>query len=147
MLSKQQFDIPDVDALRELAGQLAAAIAQGKWVFLEGDLGAGKTTFSKAFIKHKGSNELVTSPTYALMQDYQTPTGTVIHCDLYRLGEPEELFEIGLLELAEDSEAVVLIEWADKGLGVLPQPDYVLRFDFKDKSSQQRRLTLTEYKR
>lgn len=146
MINEQIVDLPDLAALDAIAAQLSQYIPAGSWVFLQGDLGAGKTTFSKAFIKHKGCDERVTSPTYALMQDYHTETGTVIHCDLYRLGEPEELYEIGLLELAEENAAVILVEWATKGRGVLPQPDFTLAFDITDFNTQHRQLTITEHK-
>lgn len=145
MTKKHIIELPDLSALDAAAKQLAATIPAGSWVYLQGDLGAGKTTFSKAFIAHKGSSERVTSPTYALMQDYQTDSGAVIHCDLYRLGEAEELYEIGLLELADEQNAVVLVEWASKGRGVLPPADYILAFEITDNQSQHRQLTITEH--
>ncbi len=135
--------LPNLAALDLAAKRLAAQIPAGSWVYLQGDLGAGKTTFSKAFIAQKGCDERVTSPTYALMQDYDTAAGTVIHCDLYRLGDPEELYEIGLLDIAEERRAVVLVEWPSKGHGVLPAPDFILDFDIVDAQTGARQLTLS----
>lgn len=145
MINEQIIDLPDLITLETVAKQLSQQIPTGSWVFLQGDLGAGKTTFAKAFIKHKGCNERVTSPTYALMQDYQTDHGVVIHCDLYRLGDPEELYEIGLLDMAEEKHAITLVEWASKGRGVLPKPDFTLAFVITDFTNEQRQLTITEH--
>lgn len=164
MKEEKHINLPNLAALGHLAEQLATRIPPASWVYLQGDLGSGKTAFSQRFIAAKGCAERVTSPTYALMQDYETPSGTVIHCDLYRLAEPEELYEIGLLEMADSRRAIVLIEWPDKGLGVLPPPDFTLAFaladhplagyrladsrgtdNTADERSEYRQLTLTEH--
>ncbi len=144
-MSKQTIDLPNISSLQACAQQLAARIPPRSWVFLQGDLGSGKTTFSQHFIAQKGCDERVASPTYALMQDYDTDSGTVIHCDLYRLGDPEELYEIGLLELADARDAIVLVEWAEKGYGVLPAPDVTLALAITDPKTQNRQLTITEH--
>ncbi len=81
------------------------------------------------------------------MNDYHTDTGVVVHCDLYRLGDPEELYEIGLLELADEYNAIVLVEWADKGRGILPQPDYIFSLDITDAQTQARQLVITPPKK
>ncbi len=133
------YDISTLSGLSCVAEKLAKQLNGITWVYLNGDLGAGKTTFSQQFIAAKGYTGRVTSPTYAIMQDYDTPTGTVIHCDLYRLSDPEELYEVGLIELAESSQAIVLIEWAEKGRGVLPTADIVLDFTL---AGQTRSLTV-----
>lgn len=125
---KQDYDVSCLSRLDELAAQLAGNVGAPAWVYLQGDLGAGKTTFAQRFIAHKGYTGRVTSPTYALMQDYSTADVTVIHCDLYRLSEPEELYEIGVLEDVIDKPAIALVEWPEKGRGVLPSPDLALFF-------------------
>lgn len=127
----ESYDVSELSDLTHLATAFAQQLNGTTWVYLKGDLGCGKTTFSQHFVAAKGYVGRVTSPTYAIMQDYDTPTGTVIHCDLYRLSEPEELYEIGVIELAEAAQAVVLVEWAEKGYGVLPQPDWQLDFTLK----------------
>lgn len=132
----QIFDITELSQLDTVAKQLATVIEHPSWVYLIGDLGAGKTTFTQRFIHHKGCQERVTSPTYAILQDYQTDSGTVIHCDLYRLADPEELFEIGLLEESVESNAITLVEWASKGRGVIPPADVILTFDLSKHSRQ-----------
>lgn len=131
------YDISQLADLSHFAQQLAAELKGINWVYLNGDLGCGKTTFSQYFIAAKGYSGRVTSPTYAIMQDYHTATGCVIHCDLYRLADPEELYEIGLLEMAEDNQAIVLLEWPEKGRGVIPLPDIQLDFSL---NGQQRSL-------
>ncbi len=130
------YDISELSDLAKVADELARQLNGTTWVYLNGDLGCGKTTFSQQFIAAKGYTGRVTSPTYAIMQDYDTPNGTVIHCDLYRLADPEELYEIGLIEMAESSQAVVLIEWAEKGQGVLPPADLQLDFTLSKTSRQ-----------
>ncbi len=130
------YDISEQADLAKVADELAMQLNGTTWVYLNGDLGCGKTTFSQQFIAAKGYTGRVTSPTYAIMQDYDTPNGTVIHCDLYRLADPEELYEIGLIELAESSQAVVLIEWPEKGQGVLPPADLQLNFTLLKDSRQ-----------
>ncbi len=118
------YDISELSDLSKVADELASQLNGTTWVYLNGDLGCGKTTFSQQFIATKGYTGRVTSPTYAIMQDYDTPNGTVIHCDLYRLSDPEELYEIGL------------IEWAEKGQGVLPKADWQLDFALSGKNRQ-----------
>jgi tRNA threonylcarbamoyl adenosine modification protein YjeE len=110
----------DEGATRRLASDVAAVLASGDMVTLSGDLGAGKTTFARALIRHlAGDDSLeVPSPTFTLMQIYDLPRCSVVHADLYRVNAPEELIEIGFADLAHD--AIVLVEWPDRGAGVLP---------------------------
>lgn len=98
-----------------LAARLAAQLGAGSLVALTGDLGAGKSTFARAFIRARLGDEdaEVPSPTFILVQTYDAPDGTEIwHADLYRLTDPEEVFELGLDEARDD--AVCLIEWPDR---------------------------------
>lgn len=121
------FDIalPDEAATRALAASLAAVLQPGDLVTLSGDLGAGKTTFARALIRHLAGNEAieVPSPTFTLMQTYELPRFPLVHADLYRLNGPDELGELGVDDVAENS--VVLLEWPDRAGDVL-SPD---RFD------------------
>ncbi len=131
VMNTYTFDISKLAQLDEVVLWLVKRITAPSWVYLIGDLGAGKTTFAQRFIACKGYNGRVSSPTYALMQEYETMTGNVIHCDLYRLADPLELYEIGLLEAVIDNRAIALVEWPTKGQGVLPPANVTLHFDWQ----------------
>lgn len=81
-------------------------------LLLEGNLGAGKTTFTQFLLKKLGSSDEVTSPTYALVNEYRTPRGKVFHFDLYRINSVEEIFDIGMDEYLENS-FLCIIEWPE----------------------------------
>ncbi|MGY0400071.1 MAG: tRNA (adenosine(37)-N6)-threonylcarbamoyltransferase complex ATPase subunit type 1 TsaE [Ostreibacterium sp.] len=131
---KQIISIDTLGQLTAFTIQFASTINSPAWIYLIGDLGTGKTTFAQQFIAAKGYTGRVASPTYAIMQNYPTPNGMVIHCDLYRLSEPEELDDIGVIEQAENDSAITLVEWPEKGKGVLPAPDITLTFIFQGES-------------
>ena len=105
--------LPDDDATAAFGAVLAAELQPGDLVLLEGDLGAGKTALARAIIRSLASDPGldVPSPTFALVQPYETPKGPVLHADLYRLGDPREVDELGLLD---NPEAIVLVEWAER---------------------------------
>jgi hypothetical protein len=112
--------LPDELATQRLAIDIGNALEPGDFVTLSGDLGAGKTTFARALIRHlAGDSSIeVPSPTFTLMQVYELPQFLLVHADLYRLSGPAELVELGFDDLPE--EAVVLLEWPDRGPGFLP---------------------------
>ncbi len=93
---------------------------------LEGDLGAGKTTTARALLHALGVTGAVRSPTYTLVERYETAKGEVAHLDLYRIADPEELEYLALDELAERAR-LWLIEWPERGGAALPSPDLELR--------------------
>ncbi|MGV8831684.1 MAG: tRNA (adenosine(37)-N6)-threonylcarbamoyltransferase complex ATPase subunit type 1 TsaE [Devosia sp.] len=105
--------LPDDDATAALGAALAAELAPGDLVLLQGDLGAGKTALARAIIRALADDPAldVPSPTFALVQPYDTPRGAVLHADLYRLGDPREVDELGLLD---NPDAIVLVEWAER---------------------------------
>lgn len=106
-------DLPDLAATEHLAARLATIVRPGAVVLLEGPLGAGKTAFSRAFLRAlTGDPALeVPSPTFTLVQSYDTRRGPVHHLDLWRLSGPESLDELGWDDLLRD---IVLVEWPDR---------------------------------
>jgi tRNA threonylcarbamoyladenosine biosynthesis protein TsaE len=117
--------IPDDEAMRALGARLAGACPSRILIYLDGDLGAGKSTLARGFIKGRGYNGHVKSPTYTLVEAYQTSTGIIYHLDLYRLSDPEELEFIGIRDIIS-GDATCLLEWPDKGQGLLPSPDLLV---------------------
>ncbi|MGH9233716.1 MAG: tRNA (adenosine(37)-N6)-threonylcarbamoyltransferase complex ATPase subunit type 1 TsaE [Acidimicrobiales bacterium] len=116
---------------QQLAAALAALAQPGDLVVLAGDLGAGKTTFTQGFGRALGVTEPITSPTFTLAQQYEGRL-RVHHLDVYRLDQLAEVAELGLSELLDDG-GVVLIEWGDAILGVLPSDYLEVRLTYGDR--------------
>jgi tRNA threonylcarbamoyladenosine biosynthesis protein TsaE len=110
-----------------LAQQIAPLLSAGDTLLLEGEIGAGKSTFARALIRARlGRMEDVPSPTFTLVQTYEDPAGDIWHCDLYRLTHPDEALELGLAEAFET--AICLIEWPDRLGNEAPQDALKLAF-------------------
>ena len=113
---------------------LGAALARvflsrgGGVVYLQGDLGAGKTSLARGFLREAGVSGHLRSPTYTLMEPYESGSQRLLHLDLYRLADPEEVEYLGLRDDAPDS-TIWLVEWPDRGRGHLPAPDVVVRLN------------------
>lgn len=116
----------DEAQLVEIARVLAATIKSGGVVFLDGDLGVGKTTFARAMIAALGVGERIKSPTYSLVETYQVGDLRVHHLDLYRIADAEELEWLGLADLLQ-GDVLMLVEWPQRALAALPAPDLLLQ--------------------
>jgi len=130
-----QLRLPDAGATEALGHRLAAAIKARRpprlMVYLEGELGAGKTTLARGLLAGLGHDGRVPSPTYTLVEPYALDGYALFHVDLYRLREPGELEHLGLLEqLGEGSLA--LVEWPDHGGSFLPAADLRLHLAVED---------------
>jgi len=117
--------LADEDAMVALGTRIAQVTQGHGIVFLDGDLGAGKTTLSRGIIRGLGHVGSVKSPTFTLVEPYEIGEIRAFHFDLYRLVDPEELEYLGIRDYLED-DALCLIEWPQKGAGFLPKPDLTI---------------------
>ena len=121
-MSTTTYVIADAAAMEALGAALARVLDGGLIVHLNGELGAGKTTLVRGVLRGLGHTGSVRSPTYTLVEPYELAGRRIYHLDLYRLADPEELEWIGIRDLL-DSGSLALIEWPERGSGVLPPAD------------------------
>ena len=118
------FDLESLEDTRRLAQRLVAVAPRGSLLVLSGPLGAGKTALTQALGATLGSAAHVSSPTYTLVHEYPTPTGTLVHIDAYRLNSAAALLDLGLEDYLERARLVV-VEWGDALLKVFPEALHV----------------------
>jgi tRNA threonylcarbamoyladenosine biosynthesis protein TsaE len=111
-------ELPDEAATAALAARIAPLARPGDVIALKGELGAGKTSFARAFIRARGGVEAVPSPTFTLVQAYELADGTIWHIDGYRLRDPEEAWELDIEDAFRDG--ISLIEWPERLGSLVP---------------------------
>ncbi len=129
MTVNQVVELPNIDesGLADLAVEIAKLIKPPLLIFLSGHLGAGKTSFARALIQALGYKGRVKSPTYSLLETYPVDAAEIVHLDLYRINDPGELEYLGLDDMP--AETICLVEWPEKGLSALPDPDLIINLN------------------
>jgi len=136
-----QLEIASAEAMEALGAALAQAALDGVAIYLDGELGSGKTTFVRGFLHGLGHGGHVKSPTFTLVEPYVIDNKRVYHFDLYRITDPDELEFMGLREYF-DGQALCLLEWPERGGDRLPTPDLGIHIAYQGSA---RALQLTAH--
>lgn len=128
-------DLQDEQASVALGQAIAQWLTPPFTLYLTGELGAGKTTLSRGIIQSLGHKGAVKSPTYALVEPYEFDEFDIFHFDLYRVGDPEELEFMGIRDYFTD-RSLCIVEWPDRGFGMLPNADLHVNLRYKESERQ-----------
>ncbi|MGP1615985.1 MAG: tRNA (adenosine(37)-N6)-threonylcarbamoyltransferase complex ATPase subunit type 1 TsaE [Pollutimonas bauzanensis] len=141
ILATRSLDLPDENATIALAAALAPMLCgthpaigpsqRGGRIHLRGDLGAGKTSFARAFLRAAGITGRIKSPSYALLESYNLSNLYFYHLDFYRFSDPREWLDAGFRDILQ-KRAVVLIEWPEQAGDLLPPPDLDINLEYAD---------------
>jgi len=119
-------NVVDLEGLKRLAEEVVVTAKRGAVVWLSGDLGSGKTAFVKEAVRAAGVSG-ASSPTYAFVNEYESPNGAIFHVDCYRIVDPADTIDLDFPELLRNSE-MLFIEWPERAGDRAPEPDIHLRF-------------------
>jgi len=133
--------LADSAATEALGTALAHALRPGLVIWLSGDLGAGKTTLARGLLRGLNFNGRVKSPTFSLLEIYVFSSFNLYHFDLYRFTDPEEWLDAGFRDYF-NPYSVCLVEWPERGEGVLPAPDVLIRLGFSGPDCAARKADL-----
>ena len=141
----KKLTLRSLEDTKNLGQEIAKEIVERKdksafIVFLDGDLGTGKTTLVKEIIFALGIKEKVKSPTFTIIEPYELNDKNIYHIELYRINDPSELEIIGLREYLNESEAIIFIEWPEKSFGFLKKFD--LKISLKHSSEKERKCKI-----
>jgi tRNA threonylcarbamoyladenosine biosynthesis protein TsaE len=134
--------VETVAAMEALGAKLAAGLGEARLVYLNGPLGAGKTTLVRGMLRGLGHAGAVKSPTFTLVEPYDLKNRVLYHFDLYRLNDPEELEFLGMRDYLHGN-GVCVVEWAERAQGVLPTPDAEIMISPAEKGRMVRITTHT----
>ena len=138
---KKEFITSSEEETENIGKTLAMSLSKGDSVLLRGNLGAGKTVFSRGFARGLGITEPVSSPSYTIVQEYELPDGgRLYHLDLYRISGVNAALAFGVDEFLDDPQGISLIEWPDRIDGILPEN--AICVEIEHLSDSERRLTI-----
>lgn len=127
--------VKGLDETKKLANDFAASLTGGEVVLLNGDLGAGKTTFTQFVFKALGVKDVVSSPTFAILKSYQGKY-KLHHFDTYRITE-EEAIEAGFDEIFEEKDSIIFVEWSENISGLLPSKTIQINIKYLNESERE----------